>query len=373
MPDAPPLLRTPLFQAHVSAGARIVPFGGWEMPLQYQGILAEARAVRAACGVFDVSHMGRLWIQGPGAGPFLQHAVTADVLSLRLARARYCFILNQRAGVIDDCIVTRLAPDRFLLVCNAGNRPVVVSWLRSLATAFDVSLTDATRETAMIAVQGPSALQTVDTLTSIFTYPEKPSALRFFASVEPGWHNAADDPALVSRTGYAGEDGVEIVLPASRGPYLWLALLDHGATPCGLGARDVLRLEAALPLHGNDLDDATTPLEAGLERFVAEANTQFIGRDTLERQRRHGLTRRLVGFRATERGIPRHGCPLLSPGGATIGVVTSGGHSPTLDAAIGLGYVKPEFAPEDTPLVVDIRGRLTAAQVVPLPFYSRNR
>jgi aminomethyltransferase len=394
----------------------MAPFGGWDMPIQYSSILAEARAVRSACGVFDVSHMGRLWVEGPGAAAFLQRVLTADVPALRPGRVRYCFILNEGAGIIDDCIITHLPEEgRYLLVCNAGNRPAVVAWLqrwmgdsahpstnpslplrsaqgfgspralRGSGRTEGVSLSDRTAGTVMLAVQGPEAVATFGALTDFFAFASPVAALRPFAlmesSVQPARVEAIRESppqggpgkALVSRTGYTGEDGVEVVLPAADGARLWRALAERGVTPCGLGARDVLRLEAGLALHGNDLDATTTPLEAGLGRFVAETNTVFIGREALERQRASGVRRSLVGFRVVERGIPRHGYRVLSAAGVEVGAVTSGGYSPTLDAAIGMAYVTTQHAGPGTRLVVDIRGRLTPAEVAPLPFYSRKR
>jgi aminomethyltransferase len=356
----------------------MVPFGGWEMPLQYTGILAEARAVRTSLGLFDVSHMGRLRIAGQDAPAFLERVLTARVESLRLGRARYTFLLNEMGGIIDDCIVFRLPPfpseeEQWLLVPNAANRETVLAWLARWAPAFRrVSIHDATKETVMIAAQGPGAAAALDRL-----FPQPPSAMRPFAAAEmeialDPTRPSARAPVLVSRTGYTGEDGFELITSREAGPPLWRLLQERGGTPCGLGARDTLRLEAGLMLHGNDMTPATTPLEAGLERFLAlEEKGDFVGQAALLHQRRQGLKQRLVGFILLAAGIPRHGYAILA-GGRPVGAVTSGGYSPTLDRGIGMGYVPLEHASPDTSLAVDLRGRPAAARVVPLPFYRHS-
>ena len=383
--------RTALYQAHLGLHARMVPFGGWEMPVQYPtGILAEARAVRANVGMFDVSHMGRLYISGDGAADFLQRVLTADVRALRHGRAKYGFVLNEQGGIIDDIIISnaegldigrhRL---KYLLVCNAGNRSAVVLWLhRWLAQFPDVTIHDDTEATVMIAVQGPQAIALANVLAgggaiSGYDTGVLPSTLRPFAltyirenAMQP---NLMPQPTagVLSRTGYTGEDGFEAMLPVPQGIRMWHLLKERGVVPCGLGARDVLRLEAALPLHGHDIDPATTPIEAGLERFLQETNTEFIGKEALQTQKERGVQRKLVGFRTLEGGIPRQGYALLGTDGATIGAVTSGGVSPTLDADIGMGYVKASSANIGNRIAVDIRGRKVPAEIVPLPFYSR--
>lgn len=360
------LNRTCLYRNHLALGARMVPFAGWEMPIQYTSILEEARAVRRRMGVFDVSHMGRIRVEGPGSAPFLHFLLTGDILGLRPGRARYGFLLNEQGGIIDDTVTYRLERDRFLLVCNAANRPAVWSWLVLWGKGWrGLLLEDVTQQTGMVAFQGPLAVAEADALAG----RALASPLRPFACTEA---EVAGHPLFLGRTGYTGEDGVEFVLPASGAPSLWDALVQRGATPCGLGARDILRLEAGLMLHGNDIDPTTTPLEAGLERFVSLEKEEFVGRPALLRQREEGVKRRLVGFRMLERGIPRHGYSILADG-RVVGQVTSGGHSPTLDTDIGMGYVAVEYAGEGTRLLVDIRGRQLPAEVVPLPFYRRPR
>ncbi|MBI4233815.1 MAG: glycine cleavage system aminomethyltransferase GcvT [Chloroflexi bacterium] len=341
----------------------MVPFGGWEMPIQYASILGEARAVRGSMGIFDVSHMGRIRLLGPGTVPFLQRLLTGDAGKLRPGRARYGFLANEQGGIIDDTVLYRLEEQRFLLVCNAANRETVLAWLRRQAPKEGLVMEDLTRQTAMIAFQGPRTPGVLDALCA----PHLSAALRPFAAAEA---EVAGRRALVGRTGYTGEDGFEFILPAEEGPALWRALVEQGAVPCGLGARDVLRLEAGLMLHGNDIDPATTPVEAGLERFVDMDKGEFIGREALRRQQALGVRRRLVGFATQVRGIPRHGYGILADG-KEVGHVTSGGYSPTLDRDIGMGYVALEYASPGSRIAIDIRGKAVPAEVVPLPFYKR--
>jgi aminomethyltransferase len=274
----------------------------------------------------------------------------------------YGFFLNVGGGVIDDVILYRRAEERFLLVCNASNRETVVAWLQGHLPSQGLTLEDITRETAMLALQGPLAPKALEAL-----HVSSLSSQRPFALLE---EQVAGLSAMVSRTGYTGEDGFELVVSAEGGPALWQGLAAQGAAPCGLGARDILRLEAAFPLHGNELDPTTTPLEAGLERFVALGKGDFVGREALLRQQEKGVSQKLVGFRLLEGGIPRKGYRLMA-GEREIGRVTSGGYSPALDGAIGLGYLAPEHSSPGTRLAVDIRGRAVPAEVVPLPFYRR--
>ena len=359
-------LRTALYDAHVGLGARMVPFGGWDMPVQYAGILSEVSAVRTAAGLFDVSHMGRVYISGPEATAFLESVLTASVASLRVGRARYCFICNENGGVIDDTIFYRLEEDRYLLIPNAGNRAAVVAWFqRWVQEKFSqgCTLDDRTDATGLIAFQGPGAAEVMDKVC------ENPaSSLRPFAWQE---NRLQGVPVMVGRTGYTGEDGFEMVVDRSQVQLLWQTLLDQGAVPCGLGARDVLRLEAALPLHGHEIDEATTPVEAGLERFV-RFDKEYVGAEALRQQRDQGAERKLVGLTIPGRSAPRAGYAIMEQG-QTVGHVTSGSYSPTLDTSIGMGYVEERCARVGAQLDVDIRGRAQRAEVVPLPFYSRPR
>ena len=358
------LSHTSLYETHTSLNARMVPFAGWDMPVQYTSILAETRAVRANAGLFDVSHMGRLNISGPQAGPFLDWVVTANASDLRQNRARYAMICNEDGGIIDDTVFYRRGEDRYLLVCNASNRQYVVPWLLRWAQERfpDTTIEDNTEATAMIALQGPSTPKILDRLCDI-----NPSGTRTFSATEG---IVASVPAFIGRTGYTGEDGFELIVAAQDAPHIWQALMGEGAASCGLGARDVLRLEAALALHGNDIDTSTTPLEAGLERFV-RLGKEFVGVDVLRREQEAGSKRRLVGLDVRGRSIAREGYPILAQG-TQVGQVTSGTYSPTLDRNIAMGYVTMEFAGLGQKLQVDIRGRLAEAEIVPLPFYSRD-
>ncbi len=371
--NVPMNLQTTLYQTHLDSGGRIVPFGGWDMPVQYSGILNEVKAVRTGAGIFDVSHMGRLYISGPQAAAFLDRMLTGAASTLRVGRARYCMICNESGGVIDDTIFYRLAADRYLLVPNAGNRPAVLAWFRqwldaefSGGGAGSVSLDDRTVETALIALQGPNSPAVLDTLCTLDD-GEPASATRPFS-----WRNGLfqSREVFIGRTGYTGEDGFELALDAADAVPVWQALVDAGALPCGLGARDVLRLEAALPLHGHEIDPDTSPIEAGLERFV-RAEGDYLGQPALQRQREQGTARKLVGLKLPGRSAPRAGYPILS-GGQEVGRITSGSYSPTLDTSIAMGYVLAGYTDPGLTLAVDIRGRATPAEVAPLPFYTRS-
>ncbi len=358
------LSHTALYDVHVSLGARMVPFAGWEMPIQYQGILAETRAVRSESGIFDVSHMGRLEIKGPQGAALLDWVTTANASSMRARRARYALICNEQGGIMDDVVFYRRSEEEFLLVCNASNRPRVVDWIKGwMAEKFSETLMDdVTERTAMIALQGPHAVQALGMIC-----PLDLSSLRFFASANT---TAAGVEAFIGRTGYTGEDGFELTVAAQDAPDVWRNLMEQGASPCGLGARDVLRLEAGLPLHGNDIDPTTTPIEAGLDRF-AKLDHEFVGADVIRRQSEEGVPRRLVGLNVEGRSIARSGYSLVYDG-KEVGSVTSGTHSPTLDRVIAMGYLDTDVAASGREIFVDIRGKLAQAAVVDLPFYSRD-
>jgi glycine cleavage system T protein (aminomethyltransferase) len=374
---APPLRRTPLHERNLALGARFTGFGGWEMPVRYGSIIEEHLAVRSAAGLFDLSHMGELWVSGPGAAAGLASALVSVPGRLAVGRAQYSLMCALDGGVIDDLIVYRTAPDRFLVVPNAANRETVAMELGRRLAARDVELVDATLSTALLAVQGPAARTIVATITD----PD-PGSLASYAAVEA---RVAGIPALVARTGYSGEDGFELFVAWEDGPAAWDALAEagsgHGLRPCGLGARDTLRLEAGLPLYGNELDLATTPLEAGLGRFVhldrssdPPASREFVGRAALEERAAGPLPRQLVGLVLRGRGIARHGYAVQRPGQAVpIGAVTSGSQSPSLGEAIAMAYVPPSDASTGTMLEVAIRDGVVAAEVAPLPFYRRPR
>ena len=364
MTDSTNLKRTALYDTHLSLGARIVPFGGWAMPIQYTSILQEARAVRSNVGLFDVSHMGRLKIQGSGAAPLLSRVLSVGAISMRPGRARYCLICNEDGGIIDDCIVYRIGEEDFLLIPNAANTAAVTDWLDRWNTEQGtVSITNITAETAMIAVQGPQSIPMLNKVTA-----DDISSVPPFRTIQT---QIDGTDVMLARTGYTGEDGFELILSAEDAARIWMLLVDEGAASCGLGARDVLRLEAGLLLHGNDMSTDANPYEAGLERFVRPDRRGYVAREALLRARDNGVERKLVGFFMTERGIARHGYAICHDG-REIGEVTSGSPSPSLDRNIGLGYVPADLAEVGTPLQIDIRGRLVDAEVTSIPFYIRS-
>lgn len=356
--------RTPLFAAHQTLGARFVDFGGWEMPVQYTSILEEHEAVRCHAGLFDVSHMGEVEILGPHALATLQRLTVNDVARLRDGQAQYSLLCRPDGGVVDDIIVHRIHSERFFLCINAGNAEKDVAWMREHLGAAE--LVDRSAELALLALQGPQATAILASLTNL----DLGSVPRF--ELRDG--QIAGRRALIAHTGYTGEDGWEIYCEGTLAPALWNALLEAGhprqLQPAGLGARDTLRLEAALPLYGHELDDQTTPFEARLAWVVRLDKGDFIGREALQRQKEAGITRQLVGVALTGAGIPRQGYRLVKDA-VEVGKITSGTKSPTLGKAIGLGYVATAFRDAGTTLDVEIRGKNVAAEVVPLPFYRR--
>ncbi|MBI2886339.1 MAG: glycine cleavage system aminomethyltransferase GcvT [Chloroflexi bacterium] len=365
MNDATGTLRTTcLYQQHLALGGRMVPFAGWSMPVQYGGILEEHRAVRNAAGMFDVSHMGRLELSGADCVPYLQRIFTCDVARLEPGAGRYTLICAEDGGILDDTILYCRRPDSFLLVCNAANTPAVLDWLRRWREPGSrVALEDRTAATGMIALQGPQAAERLVSLAD----PALVRGLAYFRWCEL---TVAGQSATVARTGYTGEDGFEIIAPAEHVAGLWQRLLEGGVTPCGLGARDTLRLEAALPLHGNDISPETDPVQAGLLWTVALDKGPFIGREAILRAKTEGTPQRLIGFELVERGIPRPHHRILA-GGQEVGVVTSGGYAPTLNKGIGMGYVLSAHARVGTEIAIDVRGNAIPARVVRRPFYKR--
>jgi aminomethyltransferase len=367
--DQAPAHASPLLGRHEALGAKVIEFGGWLMPLQYTGILEEHRAVRERAGLFDLSHMGELFVEGPDAGPALARALVSDPTALAPGRAQYSMICAPDGGIIDDLIVYRLAAERFLVVANAANAPVVSDALAERLAGSRAILDDRSFATALIAIQGPQAVAVTARLTEV-----ELAAIRYYGIAEG---SVAGLPALIARTGYTGEDGFEVFVDAPAGGGLWDAFLDagraDGLVPVGLGARDTLRLEAGMPLYGNELDRSTNPIEAGLGRVVRfDKGTDFVGRNALERVSREGPAKRLVGLAIRGRGIARHGYPVLA-GERRTGVVTSGTQSPTLGLPIAMAYVAPGDAGPGTMLAVEIRDQPVAAEVVPLPFYRRPR
>ena len=359
--------RTPLFDAHVALGARMVDFAGWDMPVQYSGILDEHRTVRTAVGLFDVSHMGEVRLSGPRALEAIQQIVTNDVARLADGQALYTVMCRASGGIVDDCIVYRLGAEEIFVIVNASNREKDVAFMREVA-AGRCSLDDESDDTGLVAIQGPRAALSLERAMGVALGGQK----NF--SVTRG--RVAGKPVLAARTGYTGEDGFEVVCAAGDTRAVWDALLEAatplGGKPCGLGARDTLRLEARLCLYGNDIDEHTTPLEAGLGWVVKLDKPDFSGKTALGAQKRAGVERKLVGFVMKERGIARHGYPILAePGGMRLGEVTSGTTAPSLGVAVGMGYVPAARAAAGTRIVVDCRGKPAAAEIVTGPFYKR--
>jgi aminomethyltransferase len=349
------LRRTPLHEQHVAAGAKLVPFAGWEMPVQYEGIREEHLAVRGACGVFDVSHMGEIETSGAQAGALLQHLLSNDVDRIAVGGAQYSVLCREDGGVLDDLFTYRLAPDRYLTVTNAANHEKDLAWFQAQAGGFDADVSDAHARYAMLAVQGPGAREIVQAIA------DGPLPRR----MTTGRRILAGRDVLVCGTGYTGEDGVELLCDPADGPDLWEQIVRRGATPAGLAARDTLRLEVCFHLYGNDLSEERGPIEAGLGWCCKEA-TGFIGADAVRAVREAGPRERLVAFKLTGPGIARQGNTIA--GG---GVVTSGTLSPCLGVGIGMGYVPAERAQEGTALQIDVRGRAREAVVAAKPLYRK--
>ncbi len=359
------LRRTALHAEHVRHGARLVPFAGWEMPIQYSGVMAEHAAVRTSAGLFDVSHMGELEVSGAEAEAFLQEMTPNNVSRLATGQAQYTALLTKDGTFVDDLLIYRLAAGRFLLVVNAANTAGDLAWIRKHVHG-EVQVRDLSAEYALLAIQGPRAAA----ILGRFLGKDLQQLGSFRFTVE----SMDGATLLVSRTGYTGEDGFEIYLPPATAPMVWQKLMAEGEgdglVPVGLGARDTLRLEAALPLYGQDIDMTRTPLEAGLNFIVKLKKGDFMGRDVLARQKEEGVEQRLTGLMITQRGIARPGYP-VQVDGREIGVVTSGTHSPTLGRAIGMAYLPVAHGEPGTKLMVVIRGNEVEAEVVPLPFYRR--
>ena len=353
------LRRTPLFDAHEAAGARLVPFAGWEMPVQYEGVGPEHLAVRSGCGVFDVSHMGEVETSGPGAADLLQRLLSNDVSKLDVGGAQYSVLCREDGGVLDDLFTYRLAADRFLTVTNASNHERDLAWFQQHAQGLDCEVEDRLSGWAMLAVQGPAARGIVEGLTS----GELPARFRT-ASLD-----VAGSECLVCGTGYTGEDGVEILCPPGHARALWDSVVDAGATPAGLGARDTLRMEVCFHLYGNDLSDDRNPIEAGLGWCCKEA-TGFIGSERVAEARESGTPEKLAPFVLPERGIARQGNTVIDMNGESVGVVTSGTHSPSLGHGIGMAYVRADLARPGTALEIDVRGKHRAARIESRPLYE---
>lgn len=367
------LQKTPLHAAHTDVGARMMAFGGFEMPVQYSGIIEEHMAVRTAAGLFDVSHMGEVLIRGPEALAFVQHLITNDASTLYDGRALYTVLCTPEGGIIDDGLVYRRSETEYLMVLNAANIARDLEWMRR-HNPMGAELTDISAATALLALQGPKALAIAQPLLDADL--DELSYYHFWERTDGAFLGC--DTALLSRTGYTGEPGLELYVPAEQAPHVWQTLLDagadHGLQPAGLGARDTLRLEAGLCLHGNDITEETNPYEAGLGWLVKLDKGAFLGREALRSIHESGPDRALVGFVATERGIPRHDHQLQLPDGTPIGRVTSGSQSPLLDAGIGLGYVpnEPQYTEDERPLRVAGPRRTFAVKVATPPFHEHS-
>jgi aminomethyltransferase len=350
------LRRTPLYEQHVAAGARLVPFAGWEMPVQYEGVSDEHLAVRSSSGVFDVSHMGEIETEGPGALALLQRLLSNDVAKLEVGGAQYSVLCRDDGGVLDDLFTYRLGDDRYLTVTNAANHERDLAWFREHASEFDCEVRDKLTDWAMLAVQGPDARGIVAGLAE----GELPARMR--AETVP----VAGSECLVCGTGYTGEDGVEILCPPEHAAALWDELVDGGAAPAGLGARDTLRLEVCFHLYGNDLSEDRNPIEAGLG-WCCKEETGFIGSAPIGELRVRGTAQKLAPFVITGRGIPRQGNAVIGPDGSEAGVATSGTHSPSLEQGIGMAYVDAPLVEPGTEVEIDVRGKRRAARIESKP------
>ena len=361
------LLRTPLHDWHHTHGGRLVEFGGWSMPVQYSTIIDEHRAVRERAGLFDISHMGRLDFSGPEVAAWLERATTNRVARLEPGKIQYSLMVDEHGGVIDDILVYRLPSGPYSIVCNASNRLKVVAQLAKVGESFDAKVLDRTIETAMIAVQGPAALAIAQ------RHLDAPLTDIPYYGCATGTMLGAE--TLVSRTGYTGEDGFELIVPAAKAEVAWDALMDAGRVfglqPCGLGARDTLRFEAAMPLYGHEMDENVHPYAAGLGWAVKLDKGAFVGRESLRKQKA-APGRNRVGLELAGKRIARQGYPVRTEAdGEVVGVLTSGTFSPTLNRSLAMALVRTEVAAPDTALVVDVRGNMEPARVVPLPFYRR--
>jgi aminomethyltransferase len=354
------LRRTPLYEQHLELGAKVVPFAGWEMPVTYEGIREEHSAVRRHVGMFDVSHMGEVEVEGPGALGFLQLVLSNDVAKIEVGGAQYSCLCQEDGGVIDDLFVYRLGGDRYLIVTNASNHEVDLDWLGRWSRGFDVSVRNVADRYAMLAVQGPHARQVLTRALGI----ELPPRMRV-APVRVGRR-----PALACGTGYTGEDGAELLLDPEVAAPIWAELLDAGVVPCGLGARDTLRLEVCFPLHGHELSPERNPIEAGLGWCCVEA-TGFLGSQAVATARAEGTAERLAPFLIEGAGIPRDGNPVVL-GDEQVGIVSSGTFSPSLERGAGIAYVRTDLAEPGTELEIDVRGKRRAARIASKPLYSRN-
>ena len=352
-------MRTPLYEQHLDLGARMVGFAGWEMPVSYEGIREEHSAVRLHAGMFDVSHMGQVEVEGPGALSFLQRVLSNDVAKVHVGGAQYSCLCQEDGGVLDDLFAYRLGGDRYLIVTNAANHETDLQWLGRHSHEFDAIVRDVADRYAMLAVQGPHARTVLEATLGVALPP------RFHVShVQVGRR-----PALACGTGYTGEDGVELLIDPEVAVPLWRELLDAGIVPCGLGARDTLRLEVCYPLHGNELSAERNPIEAGLG-WCCKEGTGFIGAEAIARARAEGTAEKLVAFRIEGQGIPRQGNPVVR-GDERVGEVTSGTYAPSLEVGAGMAYVRAGLAEVGTEVEIDVRGKRRAARIASKPLYAK--
>lgn len=355
--------KTCLHDRHVALGAQMSPFGGFDMPIQYAGIVEEHQAVRTACGVFDVSHMGEVEITGPEAEKYVNHIFTNDVTGAPDGKCFYGMMLHPDGGTVDDMLVYKRSTTDYILVINASNIDKDVAWITSHADGYDVKVENLSDNLGELAIQGPDAERVVEEVIGL-----KCSDLEFYT-----FKDAEIDgvQVIISRTGYTGEDGFEIYAPHDVTVKLWDKLMDAGVAPCGLGCRDTLRFEVGLPLYGDELADDITPLEAGLGMF-AKLDKQFIGRDALAVQKAEGVTRKIVGIELVDRAIPRHGYEVLNEADEVIGTVTTGYHAISVDKSIAMALVDAHYAAMGTPLKVKIRRKVFPATVVSKKFYKKS-
>jgi len=360
--------RTALYDKHVQAGAKIVPFAGFEMPVQYSGVNDEHRTVRNACGVFDVSHMGEFFVRGKDAIPFLQKVTSNDVSKLFPGKVQYSCLPNRKGGIVDDLLVYCFSETEFMLVVNASNIEKDWAWLQSHTEGFDLNMENVSDDYSLLAVQGPKAAELLEEMTQV-----ELSDMKYY-TFEKGTMVGIDD-VIISATGYTGSGGFELYVPNDRAGDLWDAVMEagqgYGIKPAGLAARDTLRLEMGFCLYGNDIDDTTSPIEAGLG-WITKFTKEFIDKDLLLKQKEEGTDRRLIGFQMVDRGIPRKDYEIADENGNTIGHVTSGTMSPSLGYAIGMGYVKTPYKTPDTEIFVRIRNKDLRAKVIRVPFYKND-
>ena len=360
------LKKTPLYDKHVALGAKMVPFAGYEMPVQYAGVSHEHHVVRQKVGMFDVSHMGEFWVEGADATAFLNSVTSNDVAKLTPGKVQYSCLPNATGGIVDDLLVYCVNDTKYMLVVNASNMAKDWAWLQQFAGNFDVLMTDVSEGTALLAVQGPLAAQALQSLTDLDL-----GAMTYYTFGIGSFAGVSN--VVVSATGYTGAGGFEIYIPNAHAAAAWDAIIAAGAPlglePIGLGARDTLRLEMGFCLYGNDIDDTTSPIEAGLG-WITKFTKEFTNSAALKAQKEAGVARKLVGIMLLERGVPRHGYPIVDASGAAVGEVTSGTMAPSLNEAIGMAYVPTASAAPGSTVFVEIRGKALKAEVVSLPFYK---